>query len=62
LRDHAYVFRVVMMGLDRCSGWVRREQDIAAIRLQFECVESTGELWKAENERREVAHVISMRP
>jgi hypothetical protein len=56
LRDDADVFRFVMVRLNRRSCRVRREEDIAIVRSQFECVEWTGEPWKAANKGREMAH------
>ena len=60
--DHTDVLRFVMVRLDRCSGGVRREENIAIVRLQFECIEGAGEPWEAANQWWEVAHTISMRP
>src|SRR4051794_17041055 len=60
LRDHADVLRLVIVRLNRSSGRVRCEEDIAIVRLQLECVEGPGKARQATNQRREMAHSVSM--
>src|SRR5207253_1648448 len=62
LGDDTHVLRFVMVRRNRGACRIRGEQDIAILRLQFECVEWTGELWKITKQGRKVGHAISLQP